>query len=45
MVALRSAGIDAFIIRPFAPAGGTVNDTIRNFGDEIGPAVEAADKR
>ena len=45
MVALRSAGIDAFIIRPFAPAGGTVNDTIRIFGEDIGPAVEAADKR
>ncbi|MCC7348530.1 MAG: hypothetical protein IT538_14145, partial [Variibacter sp.] len=40
--ALRKAGIDAIIIRPFAPEGGSIEDTIRTFGREVWPQVEAA---
>ncbi|MCW5748148.1 MAG: LLM class flavin-dependent oxidoreductase [Alphaproteobacteria bacterium] len=40
IVALRSAGIDDIIIRPFAADGGTVEDTIVTFGRDIWPAVE-----
>ena len=39
---LRRAGIDSIIIRPFAAAGGSVEETIVRFGREVWPAVAAA---
>ena len=39
---LKGAGIDDIIIRPLAPEGGTVEDTIVGFGRDIWPAVERA---
>ena len=45
LVALREAGIDNVIIRPFAPEGGTIEDTISIFGTRVMPAVERASAR
>ena len=42
ILALRRAGIDSIIIRPLAPQGGTVAETITAFGTEIWPAVKRA---
>jgi 5,10-methylenetetrahydromethanopterin reductase len=39
---LRRAGIDSIIIRPFAAAGGSVEETIVRFGREVWPAVATA---
>lgn len=44
-VALRRAGIESIIIRPFAPEGGTVEETITAFGKDIWPMVEAASRQ
>jgi 5,10-methylenetetrahydromethanopterin reductase len=41
VAALRGAGIDSIIIRPLAPEGGSVDDTIRIFGTKIWPATAA----
>jgi hypothetical protein len=38
---LIGAGIDSFIVVPFAPAGGTVDATIVSFATEVWPAVQA----
>jgi hypothetical protein len=35
VVALTRAGIDGIIIRPFAPEGGTIEDTIVSFGSKV----------
>jgi 5,10-methylenetetrahydromethanopterin reductase len=42
IVALRRAGIDSIIIRPFAAEGGSVEETIAAFGKDVRPAVEGA---
>ena len=39
VVALTRAGIDGVIIRPFAPEGGTIEDTIIAFGSKVWPRV------
>ena len=39
VVALIRAGIDGIIVRPFAPKGGTIEDTITAFGSEVWPRV------
>jgi 5,10-methylenetetrahydromethanopterin reductase len=39
---LKAAGIDDIIIRPLAPEGGKVEDTIVAFGRDVWPAVERA---
>ena len=39
VVALIRAGIDGIIIRPFAPEGGTIEDTIVTFGSQVWPRV------
>ena len=39
VVALIRAGIDGIIIRPFAPEGGTIEDTIVSFGSKVWPRV------
>ena len=39
VVALIRAGIDGIIIRPFAPEGGTIEDTIVTFGSKVWPRV------
>lgn len=39
MVELRSAGVDGFIIMPFAPAGGTAEDTLMQMGTKVWPMV------
>jgi 5,10-methylenetetrahydromethanopterin reductase len=39
IVALTRAGIDGIIIRPFAPEGGTIEDTIVTFGSKVWPRV------
>jgi 5,10-methylenetetrahydromethanopterin reductase len=41
-IALCAAGADAIIARPFAPEGGTVEETIVKLGSEIWPRVTAA---
>jgi 5,10-methylenetetrahydromethanopterin reductase len=41
-IALRKAGADAIIARPFAPEGGTIEETIRTLGAEIWPRVTQA---
>lgn len=41
-VALSRAGIDGIVIRPFAPEGGTVEETIVTFASEVWPRVVAA---
>jgi len=42
VVALFRAGIDGIIIRPFAPEGGTIEETIVTFGSQVWPRVMAA---
>ncbi len=42
VVALRRAGIDSIITMPFAPEGGTIEDTIVKFGSEVWPKVSRA---
>jgi 5,10-methylenetetrahydromethanopterin reductase len=41
-IALRKAGADAIIARPFAPVGGTIEETILKLGAEVWPRVEEA---
>ena len=41
LVELRRAGVDSFIIMPFAPEGGTIEDTIAKFGSEAWPMAQA----
>jgi 5,10-methylenetetrahydromethanopterin reductase len=38
-IALRQAGADGLIVRPFAPEGGTIKETIVTFGSEVGPRL------
>ncbi len=38
-IALRQAGADGFIARPFAPEGGTIEKTIVALGSEVWPRV------
>jgi 5,10-methylenetetrahydromethanopterin reductase len=40
MAKLRSAGVDGFIIMPFALAGGTAEDTLVQIGSKVWPQVE-----
>jgi 5,10-methylenetetrahydromethanopterin reductase len=40
-IALREAGADAIIARPFAPKGGTIEETIVDLGAEVWPRVMA----
>ncbi len=42
VVALGRAGIGQVAIHPFAPPGGTVDDTIRRFGEEVLPQAQKA---
>jgi 5,10-methylenetetrahydromethanopterin reductase len=42
VVALGRAGIDQIMIYPFAPPDGSVEDTIRRFGQEVVPAARRA---
>jgi 5,10-methylenetetrahydromethanopterin reductase len=42
VVALGKAGIGQIAIHPFAPPGGTVDDTVRRFGDDVLPAARRA---
>jgi 5,10-methylenetetrahydromethanopterin reductase len=42
VVALSRAGIDGIIIKPFAPEGGTIEETISTFGSKVWPRVMAA---
>lgn len=42
VVALGRAGIGQIAIHPFAPPGGTVDDTIRRFGQEVLPRARTA---
>jgi 5,10-methylenetetrahydromethanopterin reductase len=42
VVALGRAGIGQVAIHPLAPAGGTVDDTIRRFGEEVLPRAQKA---
>jgi 5,10-methylenetetrahydromethanopterin reductase len=39
VIALFQAGLDGIIIRPFAPQGGTIEDTIATFGSNVWPRV------
>jgi 5,10-methylenetetrahydromethanopterin reductase len=39
VIALHAAGADAIIARPFAPEGGTVEETIVKLGSEVWPRV------
>jgi 5,10-methylenetetrahydromethanopterin reductase len=39
VTALRKAGIDSIIVMPFAPEGGSIEDTILRFGSEVWPKV------
>jgi 5,10-methylenetetrahydromethanopterin reductase len=39
VLVLCRAGIDGIIIRPFAPEGGTVEDTIATFGSKVWPRI------
>ena len=39
VVVLCRAGIDEIIIRPFAPEGGTIEETIANFASRVWPQV------
>jgi 5,10-methylenetetrahydromethanopterin reductase len=41
-IALREAGADAIIVRPCAPAGGTIEEAIVTLGAEVWPRVAAA---
>jgi 5,10-methylenetetrahydromethanopterin reductase len=38
-ISLREAGVDGIIARPFAPAGGTIEETIVRLGSEVWPRV------
>jgi|FEC22Drversion2_1045045.scaffolds.fasta_scaffold01679_4 5,10-methylenetetrahydromethanopterin reductase len=38
---LMKAGVDSFIIMPFAPEGGTIEETIVRFGSEAWPMAQA----
>ena len=38
-ISLHTAGADTIIARPFAPAGGTVEETIAKLGAEVWPRV------
>jgi hypothetical protein len=38
-VTIAGAGIDGIIIRPLAPEGGTIEDTIVTFGSKVWPRV------
>jgi 5,10-methylenetetrahydromethanopterin reductase len=40
MAELKSAGIDGFIIMPFAPAGGTAEDTLVQMGSKVWPMAQ-----
>ena len=40
MAELLAAGIDGFIIMPFAPAGGTAEDTLVQMGSKVWPMVQ-----
>lgn len=42
VLALREAGIDSFIVAPYAAKGETSLDTILRFSTEVWPAVQAA---
>jgi 5,10-methylenetetrahydromethanopterin reductase len=42
VVSLFGAGIDGIIIRPFAPEGGTIEETIVTFGSDVWPRVTTA---
>lgn len=44
VIELRKAGVDRVIAMPFAPKGGTIEETIAKFGTEVWPAVQAAEK-
>jgi 5,10-methylenetetrahydromethanopterin reductase len=37
VISLREAGADGVIARPFAPAGGTIEETIATLGSEVWP--------
>ncbi|MBM3650793.1 MAG: LLM class flavin-dependent oxidoreductase [Alphaproteobacteria bacterium] len=39
MVELKSAGVDGFIIMPFAPEGGTAEATLADMGSKVWPLV------
>jgi 5,10-methylenetetrahydromethanopterin reductase len=39
MIRLRKAGVDSFIIMPFAPEGGTAEDTLVQMGSSVWPRV------
>ena len=39
VVLLVRAGIDEIIIRPFAPEGGTIEETIANFASKVWPQL------
>jgi 5,10-methylenetetrahydromethanopterin reductase len=41
VVVLRRAGIDSIIAVPFAPDGGSIEDTVVKFGSEVWPRVRA----
>ncbi|MGE0577302.1 MAG: LLM class flavin-dependent oxidoreductase [Reyranella sp.] len=40
MAALKKAGIDSFIIMPFAPEGGTAEETLVQMGSSVWPRVQ-----
>jgi 5,10-methylenetetrahydromethanopterin reductase len=40
MAKLKAAGVDGFIIMPFAPAGGTAEDTLVKMGSKVWPMVQ-----
>jgi 5,10-methylenetetrahydromethanopterin reductase len=42
VAALFGAGVDGIIIRPFAPEGGTIEETIVSFGSTVWPRVMTA---
>ena len=42
VIALGRAGIGQIMIHPFAPPGGSVDDTIRRFGQEVLPRPRKA---
>jgi 5,10-methylenetetrahydromethanopterin reductase len=44
VIELRKAGVDSFIIMPFAAEGDSLDKTIRRFGTEVWPAAERAMK-
>jgi 5,10-methylenetetrahydromethanopterin reductase len=42
VVALRRAGMDSVITMPFAPEGGSIEETVVKFGSEVWPKVSRA---